>query len=126
MARFKRLADHVQYTGPVSIGGDCTKVRQCLTYSNDFGSHVLGSVLPMDQCEVHEAEDIDTAINRIKSQNAMATQVRAIMVKVNGDKTIFFTLTRSLISDASTWSQIPPRCGGAHSKQRERDRGADT
>lgn len=92
MARFKRLADHVQYTGPVSIGGDCTKVRQRLTYSNDFGSHVLGSVLPMDQCEVHEAEDIDTAIDRIKSQNAMATQVRAIMVKVNGNGTQSFFL----------------------------------
>ena len=86
MARFKHLADQVKYTGPVSIGGDCTKLHQRLSYSNDFGSHVLGSVLPMDQCEVRDAEDIDTAIDRIKNQKAMATQVRAIMVKVNNSK----------------------------------------
>lgn len=83
MARVKRLMDHVKYMGPLSFGGDCTKVRQRLTYSNDFGSHVLGSVLPMDECEVREAEDIDMAIDRIKSKKAMATQVRAIMVKVD-------------------------------------------
>jgi hypothetical protein len=46
MARVKRLMKPVNYTGPLSFGGDCTKVRQRLAYSNDFGSHVLGSVLP--------------------------------------------------------------------------------
>ena len=86
MARFKRLADQVKYTGPVSIGGDCTKLRQHLSYSNDFGSHVLGSVLSMDQCEVRDVEDIDTTIDRIRRQKATATQVRAIMVKVNAAK----------------------------------------
>jgi hypothetical protein len=40
----------------------------------------------MDQCKVRDAEDIDTAIDRIKNQKAMATQVRAIMVKVNNSK----------------------------------------
>ena len=94
MARFKRLADQVKYTGPVSIGGDCTKLRQRLSYSNDFGSHILGSVLPMDQCEVRDIEDIDTAIDRIKNQKGMATQVRAIMVKVKCSKLVsFHTLT---------------------------------
>jgi hypothetical protein len=82
MARLKRLMKQVNYTGPLSFGGDCTKVRKRLTYSNDFGSHVLGSVLPMEECEVRDAEDIDTAITRIKKKDAMATQVRAIMVKV--------------------------------------------
>jgi len=95
MARFKRLADQVKYTGPVSIGGDCTKLCQRLSYSNDFGSHVLGSVLSMDQCEVRDVEDIDTAIDRIKSQKATATQVRAIMVKVKcGEIVSFSTLTK--------------------------------
>lgn len=37
----------------------------------------------MDQCEVCDAEDIDTAIKRIQSQKAMVTQVRAIMLKVS-------------------------------------------
>jgi hypothetical protein len=83
MARFKRLADSLKYAGPIAIAGDCTKLRQQLSYSNDFGSHVLGSVLPMEECEVRDAEDINTAINRIEKKKGMATQVRAIMVKVN-------------------------------------------
>ena len=83
MARFKRLADSLKYTGPVVIAGDCMKLRQWLSYSNDFGSHILGSVLPMEECEVRDAEDINTAIDRVKNQKGMATQVRAIMVKVN-------------------------------------------
>ena len=91
MARFKRLADSLKYAGPVAIAGDCTKLRQRLSYSNDFGSHVLGSVLPMDECEVQDAEDINTAIDRIKNQKAMATQVCPIMVKVNYRK--FFSET---------------------------------
>ncbi|KAH7902899.1 hypothetical protein BJ138DRAFT_1200019 [Hygrophoropsis aurantiaca] len=60
---------------------DCTKVRGRLTYSNDFGSHILGSVLPLDQCQVDDSADIDEVINNIKKANAIATQVRAIIAK---------------------------------------------
>lgn len=83
LARVKRLMDTVKYTGPLGIGGDCTKVRQRLSYSNDFGSHVLGSTLPLDECVVNDAEDVDTVITRIKDKKAVASQVRAILVKVS-------------------------------------------
>src|SRR5258707_4937721 len=82
----KRLVDTVGYTGPAAVSGDCTKVQQCLTYSTDFGSHILGldiSIVPLDQCEVEEMEDIDKIIAKIKQNKAMATQVRAILVKVS-------------------------------------------
>ncbi|KAG1776450.1 hypothetical protein EV702DRAFT_1198152 [Suillus placidus] len=73
----KRLLDIIKYERPVSVGSDCTKVRARLSYSQDFGSHILGSVLPMDQCEVNDAEDIEVVINNVKEAMAMATQVRA-------------------------------------------------
>jgi hypothetical protein len=38
-------------TSTVCIGGDCTKVRSRLTYSNDYGSHIIGSTLALDACE---------------------------------------------------------------------------
>lgn len=80
--------DSVGYDGPVAFGSDCTKVRQRLTYSTDFGSHILGSVLSMEECEVHENEDVETVMKRINADkdDKKATQVRAIMVNVTHSK----------------------------------------
>ena len=82
IARVKRYVDSISYKGPVCVGGDCTKVRSRLTYSNDYGSHIIGSTLSLDVCEVNGCEDIDTIIENVKGQRAMATQVRAILIKV--------------------------------------------
>lgn len=82
MARVKRLVDAMKYTGPITVAGDCTKVRQRLSYSTDFGSHVLGSLLPLEECEVDEPEEIDGIIAEIKKQKAIASQTRAIVGKV--------------------------------------------
>ncbi|KAJ7746788.1 hypothetical protein DFH07DRAFT_1038081 [Mycena maculata] len=82
MARVKRLVDSIKYTGPVAVAGDCTKVRKRLTYSTEFGGHILGGVLPFDQCVVESPEEIDNVIARITKAKAEATQVRAILVKV--------------------------------------------
>ena len=51
-------------------------------YSNDFGSHVLGSVLPMEQCTVDSAKEIDEVIKNIRVKKAGVTQTRAIIAKV--------------------------------------------
>lgn len=72
------------YSGPVAVAGDCTKVRARLSYSTDFGGHILGSTLPLEECEVDDVDDIDEIIDRVKEKKVMATQVRAILVKVNG------------------------------------------
>ncbi|KAF7318669.1 ULP-PROTEASE domain-containing protein [Mycena chlorophos] len=82
IARVKRLADRIQYSGPVCVAGDCTKVRERLTYSNDFGGHILGSVLPLDQCIVEDPAEIEALVAKIAKSKSGATQVRAIMVKL--------------------------------------------
>lgn len=83
IARVKRLVDHRQYTGPVAFAGDCTKVRPRLAYSNHFGGHIIGSILPLDECEVRNPGDIDELVQRAKDEKAIATQVRVIMAKVS-------------------------------------------
>ncbi|KAJ7269009.1 hypothetical protein C8J57DRAFT_1066950 [Mycena rebaudengoi] len=82
VARVKRLMDSLKYGGPIAVAGDCTKVRKRLTYSNDFGGHILGAVLPLDECIAEDPEDISRVIERIIKAKAEATQVRAILVKI--------------------------------------------
>jgi hypothetical protein len=53
-----------------------------LTYSTDFDSHILGSVLPLDECMVDKTEDIDDVIGHIKKKKVIASQLRAMIVKV--------------------------------------------
>jgi hypothetical protein len=82
MARVKRLADSIHYSGPVAVAGDCTKVRKRLTFSNDFGGHILGSVWPLSDCIAEDPDDIKRVIDDVTKAQAEATQVRAILVKV--------------------------------------------
>ncbi|KAL1941730.1 hypothetical protein VTO73DRAFT_6730 [Trametes versicolor] len=82
VARVKRLLDAVKYTGPVALAGDCTKVRKRLTFSNDYGSHILGAVLPLEECAVKDTNDIENIVTKVSENNTFATQVRAILVKV--------------------------------------------
>ncbi|KAJ6503931.1 hypothetical protein C8R45DRAFT_924266 [Mycena sanguinolenta] len=59
MARVKRLVDSIKYSGPVAVAGDCTKVRKRLTFSNDFGGHILGSVWALENCIAEDPDDIE-------------------------------------------------------------------
>jgi hypothetical protein len=100
IARVKRFVDSISYKGPVCVGGDCTKVRSRLTYSNDYGSHVIGSTLSLNDCEVNGCVDIDTIIENVKGQKAMATQVRAILIKVSRSARSGLTSRRSILTSA--------------------------
>lgn len=82
IARVKRFVDFIRYKGPLVVAGYCTKLKRRLTYSNDFGSHILGSVLLSQDCEVHDVEDIAKIIDNIKKKNGIASQVRAILIRV--------------------------------------------
>ncbi|KAJ7816595.1 hypothetical protein B0H14DRAFT_3743669 [Mycena olivaceomarginata] len=82
IARVKRLVDSIQYSGPVAVAGDCTKVRARLSYSTDFGAHILGSVWELKDCIAEDPEDIERVIDKITAAKAQATQVRAILIKV--------------------------------------------
>jgi hypothetical protein len=79
----KRLVDAIKYKGPVAFGGDCIKLKARLTYSTEFGAHILGSVLPLNEVEVDDADDINDVIEHIKRKKAQATQVRAMLVRVS-------------------------------------------
>jgi hypothetical protein len=83
MARVMRLINTLNYTGPVAVAGDCTKVRSRLTYCHDYGGHILGSVLPFEETIVENPKEIDAVIAKITKAKAQASQVRAILVKVN-------------------------------------------
>lgn len=74
--------DALKYTGPVALAGDCTKVRKRLTFSNDYGSHILGAVLPLEKCTVKDTNDIEDFVSHVSESQDLATQVRAILVKV--------------------------------------------
>ncbi|KAJ7136427.1 hypothetical protein C8R43DRAFT_1089454 [Mycena crocata] len=82
LARVVRLVKSIGYKGPLTVAGDCTKVRKRLTYSTDFGGHMLGSVLPFEKCVVETPQEIDAAIEKMSKANAQASQVRAILMKV--------------------------------------------
>ncbi|KAI0642503.1 hypothetical protein C8Q79DRAFT_1013195 [Trametes meyenii] len=62
LAHAKHLMDSIQYSGPVAIASDCTKVQQCLMYSNDYGSHILGSTLSLDEVAVVSTDNIEDRI----------------------------------------------------------------
>ncbi|KIJ63902.1 hypothetical protein HYDPIDRAFT_29247 [Hydnomerulius pinastri MD-312] len=81
VARVKWFIDTIKYCGPVAVGGDCTKVRPRLTYSNNYRSHILGSVLPLNECEVDDEDDIENVIKKVKDAKAVASQVRAIIIE---------------------------------------------
>lgn len=94
--RVKRLVDSVKYTGLVAVAGDCTKVRARLAYSTDFGGHVLGSILPFDECEVREYEDIRKIVDDMTDANVVTTQVRAILMKVSHLRQLVFQSNHNL------------------------------
>ena len=83
MARVKRLVDSIKYSGPIAVAGDCTKVKKRLTFSNDFGGHILGSVWELENCIAEDPADIERVINEITKAKAEANQVRAILIKVS-------------------------------------------
>ncbi|KAJ7191248.1 hypothetical protein GGX14DRAFT_407314 [Mycena pura] len=58
------------------------RVRKRLTYSNDFSGHILGAVLPLQECVALDQDDIEQVIKMIQKAKAEASQVRAILVKI--------------------------------------------
>ena len=82
MVQVLRLVRSLDFHGAIAVASDCTKVHARLAYSTDFRSHVLGSVLPLEECEVEESADIDEVMAAIKRKKATASQARAIVAKV--------------------------------------------
>ena len=85
VARVRRAIDLLGHKGPVAVAGDCTKVKQRLQYSRKYGGNVLGSVLSLEQTSVATVSEIDTLVGKINKDNKLATQTRAILIKVRHD-----------------------------------------
>jgi hypothetical protein len=60
---------------------DCTKIRSKLVYSQELG-YITGSTLSSNEVSVSNINDIHTKIHYIHENNAIATQVRVIVLKV--------------------------------------------
>ncbi|KAJ3911642.1 hypothetical protein F5877DRAFT_55061 [Lentinula edodes] len=82
VARAKRYYDSIDYMGPVIAASDCTKVKKRLNFSVQFGCHILGTTMPLQMVEVDSAEDIDEIVDQAVKENSLATQVRAVMIKI--------------------------------------------
>ncbi|KAJ4480786.1 hypothetical protein C8R41DRAFT_771229 [Lentinula lateritia] len=82
VARAKRYYDSISYLGPVIAGSDCTKVKKRMNFSTSFGCHILGTTMPLQMVEVDSAEDINEIVDQVVSEKTLATQARAVIMKV--------------------------------------------
>ncbi|PKY28575.1 hypothetical protein RhiirB3_391156 [Rhizophagus irregularis] len=80
VARFKRLIDSVQYNGPVVAMTDNTKLKSRLRYSLTLGC-IVGSVLSKEETTINMYLDIPNIINKIKSEKAIAKDVRVYILQ---------------------------------------------
>jgi len=60
---------------------DCTKIHPKLVYSQELG-YITGSTLSSNKVSVSDINDIHAKIRYIYEHNAIATQVRVIVLKV--------------------------------------------
>ncbi|CAG8651700.1 24198_t:CDS:2 [Cetraspora pellucida] len=81
MARFKRLADSLNYKGPVIAMTDNTKVYPHLGYFANLGC-IIGSVFSLDQTMVNDYNEAESVIQNIISNNAIAKQVRLYLLQI--------------------------------------------
>jgi hypothetical protein len=79
--KFARLIKALNWNGPIVGMTDCTKIRPKLTYSDELGC-IVGSTLKLSETSVQVYDDVHNVINSIKQKKAIATQVRAIVLKV--------------------------------------------
>jgi len=71
----------LKWTGPVVAMIDYTKIRAKLTYSQELGC-IVGSTLSFDDTNIITYDDIHLKIKEIQDKNAIALQVRCIILKV--------------------------------------------
>ena len=81
VAQFARAMEALKWTGPVVAMTDCTKIRAKLTYSQELGC-IVGSTLSFDDTRIITYDDIHLKIKEIQNNNAVASQVRCIVLKV--------------------------------------------
>jgi hypothetical protein len=80
--KFAELVSSINWNGPITVMTDSTKLRKKLVYSEDL-KYITGSTLPHDETAISSIDDIHPKINYVLQNDAVATQVRAIALKVS-------------------------------------------
>jgi hypothetical protein len=80
--KFANIVKELKWEGPILLMTDCTKIRPKLVYSQELG-YITGSTLSLDEISVSNIDDIHAKIRNIYEKNAIATQVRVILLKVS-------------------------------------------
>ncbi|CAG8682067.1 5158_t:CDS:2, partial [Cetraspora pellucida] len=80
MTHFKRLADSMNYNGPVIAMTDNTKLHPRLSYSANLGC-IIGSIFSLDQTRVEDYDEVKTVIQNVISNNAIAKQVHLYLLQ---------------------------------------------
>ncbi|GBC05191.1 hypothetical protein RclHR1_00610003 [Rhizophagus clarus] len=81
VTKFACIAKELKWEGPILLMTDCTKIRSKLVYSQELG-YITGSTLPSSEVSVSDINDIHEKIRNIYENNALATQVRVIVLKI--------------------------------------------
>ncbi|GBB99162.1 hypothetical protein RclHR1_34330001, partial [Rhizophagus clarus] len=79
------LTRTLNWNRPIVGMTDCTKIRPKLTYSDEL-SCVVGSTLKLSETLVETYDNIHKIVNIIKQKNAIATQVRVVILKIPMEK----------------------------------------
>jgi hypothetical protein len=82
VAKFACIAKELKWEGPILLMTDCTKIRPKLVYSQELG-YITGSTLSPNEVSISNVNDIHAKIRYIYENNAIATQVRVITLKVS-------------------------------------------
>ena len=81
VTKFACIAKELKWEGPILLMTDCTKICSKLVYSQELG-YITGSTLSSSEVSVSDINDIHAKIRYIYENNAIATQVRVIVLKV--------------------------------------------
>lgn len=111
----------MKYKGPIVVGSDCTKVRQRLNISTQYGAHILGTTFDLADVEVDDAEDIDEIVDRASKKKAFASQARAILTRVRQIISAQFKFLTCRPIDST--SPLPTNCHCNPTNRWQRDRG---
>ena len=81
ITQFAKVANELQWKGPVVLMTDCTKLQPKVVYSQEFDD-IMGSILSVNQTKCETYDDIHQTMKKIKEQDAVATQIHVFLLKV--------------------------------------------
>jgi hypothetical protein len=81
VTKFACIAKELKWDGPILLMTDCTKIHPKLVYSQELG-YITGFTLLPSEVSISDINDIHAKIRYIYENNAIATQIWVITLKV--------------------------------------------